>query len=151
MLFHTYLIKNASGERLIQANPEKGLKYIVVIPAYIETRAKCSLVSLFNATHPPNSPVEIIVLINWPDDESLENIKLSKEILNSTEKFATVHSSQTFSIHIKEVTASQKKPELDMLEKPEWMRQSEGLKEWNRKRNYYFIWCRYPMWGQLFF
>lgn len=107
-LFQTYLIKNASGEALIQANPEKGLKYIVVIPAYIETRLNDSLVSLFNAS-PPGSPVEIIVLINWPEDESQENIALSKEIFRSAEKFAQSHSTPKFFVHVIQAAAIPRK------------------------------------------
>ena len=107
-LFQTYLNKNASGDSLIQTEPENGLKYIVVIPAYIETRLNDSLVSIFNAT-PPDSPVEVIVLINWPEDESQENIKLSKEISESAKNFAASHSSPKFKIHVIEAASIPRK------------------------------------------
>jgi len=91
-LARTYLSKHSAGDSLVQEVPEKGLKYIVVIPAYLETGLEESLVSLFNAD-PPSFPVEIIVLINWPDDESTDNINISRNVTASATSWAHHHSS----------------------------------------------------------
>jgi len=107
-LFQTYLKKHAAGDSLIQSAPEKGLKYIIVIPAYLETSLNESLVSLFNAT-PPSAPVEIIVLVNWPDDESSENITLSKDIIAFAWDLAKKRSSDKFKLHVVEASGIPRK------------------------------------------
>ena len=94
-----YLEKNTSGEYLITHSPEKSLKFIVVIPSYIETRLEDSLVSLFNAD-PPSCSSEILVVINWPEDDSPENINLSREQFSKLEKWAAQHSSDRKRFHI---------------------------------------------------
>jgi hypothetical protein len=96
-----YLKKHSAGDSLIQSAPEKGLKYIVVIPAYIETRLEESLVSLFNAVAPEN-PIEVLVIVNWPDTETPENIKLSHEIFLSAKNWSEQHSSENKRFHIAE-------------------------------------------------
>ncbi len=95
----TYLTKHAPGDSLIVSEPEKELKYIVVIPSYLETRLEESLVSLFDASL-PTMPVEIIVVINWPEDESGENIRLSRETLISAREWARQHSSEKKQFHV---------------------------------------------------
>ena len=72
----SYLKKHTKGLPYIQEPPSKGLKYIVTIPAYIETRLIESLVSLFSCV-PPSFHVEVIVAINWPENDSPENRDLS--------------------------------------------------------------------------
>jgi len=95
----TYLNKHAPGDSLIVSDPEIGLKYIVVIPSYLETRLEESLVSLFDASH-PSLPVEVIVVINWPEDESQENIRLSRETVLTTKVWARQHSSEKKQFHV---------------------------------------------------
>ena len=80
----TYLEKHNKGFALISKTPAPGLKYIITIPAYLETRLRESLVSLLSCT-PPSSDVEVIIVINWPRNESPENIALSKNIIVQVE------------------------------------------------------------------
>ncbi|MCB8999290.1 MAG: glycosyltransferase family 2 protein [Bacteroidales bacterium] len=93
-----YLEKHAAGDPLIKASPEKGLKYIVVIPSYLETRLTESLVSLFEADLPPH-PVEVIIIINWPENENPENIRLSREAFISASKWAKAKSTNKLRFH----------------------------------------------------
>jgi hypothetical protein len=96
--FRTYLKKHAAGDSLIQAEPEKGLKYIIVIPSYLETSLEESLVSLFNAT-PTVSPFEIIIVVNWPEDESQENILFSREKMALNKKWVENNSKEKIKVH----------------------------------------------------
>jgi len=100
-LARTYLKKHTAGDSLIKAEPEKDLKYIVVLPAYLETRLEEGLVSLFEAIS-PSQVVEIIIIINWPDDESPENIELSHTIFSSVKEWAKQHSSKGKQFHVAE-------------------------------------------------
>jgi hypothetical protein len=97
----TYLKKHAAGDSLIQSPPEKGLKYIVVIPAYLETRLEDSLVSLFNAAAPANQ-VEVIIVVNWPEDASREDIRISHNSRKSAVEWADTHSSEKIRFHVVE-------------------------------------------------
>jgi hypothetical protein len=101
-LLQTYLKKHSSGDSLVHSKPVKGLKYIVVIPAYLETRLEESLVSLFNVSR-PSEPVEVLVVINWPEDESQENIQSSHQNYISAKNWSEVHSSDQFRFHVVEV------------------------------------------------
>ncbi len=94
-----YQKKHAAGDELINTTPEKEVKFIVVVPAYIETRLEESLVSLFNATA-PSLPVEIIIVINWPEDASQENIHISREVSSSANSWAEKHSSGKKRFHV---------------------------------------------------
>ena len=77
-----YLKRHAPGNRLIDARPAEHLRYIVVIPAYNESGLHHSLDSLFK-TLTVEEAVEILVVINWPEDAPEEvrefNIHLYRE------------------------------------------------------------------------
>jgi len=83
---------------MITKNPLNGLKFIVTIPAYLETSLTESLVSLFSCT-PPSAAVEVIIVINWPENESPENIKTSYEIINIVEDWINKHNADWISFH----------------------------------------------------
>jgi hypothetical protein len=97
-LLRTYLKKHAAGDSLVQAEPEKGLKYIVVIPSYLETSLNESLVSLFNATS-PLLPFEIIIVVNWPEDESQENMRISLEEMTRNQTWTENNSKGKNRVH----------------------------------------------------
>ena len=98
----TYLKKHATGDPLVAQEAVKGLKYIVILPAYLETRLEESLVSLYN-TISPKFPVEILVVINWPEDEIAENVALSHQIFKSASLWANGHSTDNKHFHVAEV------------------------------------------------
>jgi hypothetical protein len=95
----SYLAKHSGREDLIPEEPEKELKYIVVIPAYLETRLEDSLVSLFEADA-PSSPVEILIIINWPENESPENLELNSRVIDSVSTWISEHSSPLMRFHL---------------------------------------------------
>ena len=94
----SYLEKHTKGNSYIKAKPVAGLKYIVTIPAYLETSLIESLVSLFSCT-PPASPVETIIVFNWPENETSENISLSKRIIANTISWIDNHIADWISFH----------------------------------------------------
>ncbi len=94
----TYLEKHARGNPFINNKPSKGLKYIVTIPAYLETSLIESLDSLSICT-PPKAAVEVIIAINWPENESTVNIDLCKEILSRVENWIHSNSSPWISFY----------------------------------------------------
>jgi hypothetical protein len=94
----SYLKKNISGDSLIQAAPKEGLKFIIVLPAYLETRLEESLVSLLN-TDPPGSPVEVLIVINWPEDSSPDIIQKSYDILHSAKEWINQNYSEHITFH----------------------------------------------------
>ena len=97
-LLESYLNKHTTGNPLIKEEPAKRLKYIVVIPAYNETRLEESLVSLLNAVT-PIEPVEVIVVINWPEDASEEVISLSHELSRTAHSWGKLNSSEKIQFH----------------------------------------------------
>jgi hypothetical protein len=97
-LIRSYLKKYAAGDSIIRAETEKGLKYIIVIPSYLETSLEESLVSLFNTT-PPQLPFEIIIVVNWPEDESQENILISREKMAMNQTWVENNSKGKIRIH----------------------------------------------------
>jgi len=93
-----YLEKHVPGYPLISRNPAPGLKYIVTIPAYLETSLTESLISLYSSI-PPAAAVEVIIAVNWPENELPENIRLSKDVLNLTKTWINKHISDWISFH----------------------------------------------------
>lgn len=79
----SYLLRHAWKERLIETDPSPDLKYILVIPAYKETGLIRSLESFVNAHPPSDGVVEIIVVLNHPEDASTEITELHKKLYNN--------------------------------------------------------------------
>jgi hypothetical protein len=98
-LVRSYLEKHTTGDSLIKPAPAKGLKFVVVIPAYLETRLEESLVSLFNARDPLD-PVEVIIILNWPEGENNENIRISQNSFITSKAWAEQHSSEKKGFHV---------------------------------------------------
>ena len=65
-------------EALIREQPADDLRFVVVIPSFNESGLHHSLDSLFHA-HPVDHSVEIVVVINWPEDagEEIREINLA--------------------------------------------------------------------------
>lgn len=97
-----YLNKHAAGNPLVPQAPADELKYVVIIPSYIETGLEHSLVSLFNA-RPPSEPVEVITIFNWPEDCSPENISLTRNALSSARAWAQENNSEKIRFYMAEV------------------------------------------------
>ncbi len=96
-----YLDKHSGRQDLIAGEPEKGLKYIAVIPAYLETRLTDSLVSLLEAER-PGSPAEVITVVNWPEGESPDNLQLNALILEQAKDWCRANSQDGMKFHIVE-------------------------------------------------
>ncbi len=72
-----YLKRHAEGKPLIHVAPPANLKYIVVIPSYNESGLHRGLDSLLHAA-PVDAGIEIITVINWPENASPETIAFSR-------------------------------------------------------------------------
>jgi hypothetical protein len=97
-----YLEKHAAGNPLITAPPAPGLKYIVTIPAYLETDLIKTLLSLYTCI-PPEQVIEVIIVINWPEDESLENIRLSRGTTRNVNEWINNHHAEWITFHVVEL------------------------------------------------
>ena len=69
-----YLSRYAYPKTLIKAPPPKGLNAIIVIPCHNEPELFKTLDSLY-ACKKPSKPVEVIIVINQPENASSEIIK----------------------------------------------------------------------------
>jgi len=81
-----YLEKHGKVSPHINCPSQKGLKYIVTIPAYLETSLDESLVSLFSCT-PPDLPVEVIIAFNWPENDTPANKQINRDVIDQTDKW----------------------------------------------------------------
>lgn len=88
-----YLEKHSHVNPFLMVAPPDGLKYIVTIPAYLETRLLESLESLYSCI-PPKGIVEVIIAVNWPENELQENIEISQRILKQLEGWIKDHASE---------------------------------------------------------
>ncbi len=66
-----YLQRFSTPGKKIDSPPPPDLQYIVVIPAYNEPGILHSIESLFRC-HPISSPIEVILVINWPENQARE-------------------------------------------------------------------------------
>ncbi len=94
-----YLEKQNDFKSYINTRPHKDLNYIVVIPCYNEDKLIRSLESLYNCSR-PESPVEIIIVINSSVNADRKVKEQNLKTCNETEEWISTHSSGEFSYHI---------------------------------------------------
>jgi hypothetical protein len=87
----TYLSKQINPIPFIQAPPSGLLRSVVVVPAYMENSILRTLFSLKNCTL-PNGVVEVLILINFPENEPTENKEQSRELHKDLERWAKENS-----------------------------------------------------------
>lgn len=103
-----YLSKSALFHNQIKQNPDKDLKIIVVIPCYNEDNLIESLNSLKNCSQPDCS-IEIIVVINSSEADSVEIIEKNLNTFNLALKWVELNSDQNKKFFILNYTNLRKK------------------------------------------
>jgi GT2 family glycosyltransferase len=89
-LKNTYLERYAWPGPILQEEPHKNTKIIVVIPCFNEPDLLESLTSLFNCT-PTECHVEVIVVVNHGEDETEDIKEINISTLESIEKWVERH------------------------------------------------------------
>ncbi|MDP4186579.1 MAG: glycosyltransferase family 2 protein [Bacteroidota bacterium] len=94
-----YLNRQEYFKSDITGNPQEDLNLIVVIPCFYEPRLIRTLESLWNATRPACT-LEVIVVVNSPQNASLEIISQNETTLREAAIFIQQHNSPSFLFHI---------------------------------------------------
>ena len=98
----TYLKERALFPQKINEAPDLTTGIIVVVPAYNEPGITKLLDSLANCTE-PECKVEVIIVINAPDDATGENIENNKKSIINTESWKKINSNIFFRLFVFEV------------------------------------------------
>lgn len=93
-----YLRRSASNEEYIEDPPDKNLKYIVVIPAFIESGLIESLDSLFKCDDIEEG-IEILTVINSPWRTDAASLRLNHEIKEKAKAWAKDHNKSEKKFH----------------------------------------------------
>ena len=95
----TYLEERALFPQKIKEAPDRETGIIVVVPAYNEPEITKLLDSLANCTE-PECKVEVIIVINAPDDATGENIENNKKSIINTENWKKINSNIFFRLFV---------------------------------------------------
>jgi len=95
----TYLKERALFPQKINEAPDRTTGIIVVVPAYNEPGITKLLDSLANCTE-PECKVEVIIVINAPDDATGENIENNKKSIINTENWKKINSNIFFRLFV---------------------------------------------------
>ncbi len=93
----SYIRKN--GGALLTTPPAPGLGLVVAIPAYAEPNLLLSLESLRQCALPA-SPVEVLVLINHPENADEEEQAFNQNTYEKSLQWAAAHSTSQMAFHI---------------------------------------------------
>ena len=89
----SYLSGNIPVIPYIKEPPSGLLHFVVVIPAYLEDKTVRTLISLKN-TKQPQGNVEVIILVNFRENDSIENKQKSRDFHNELEHWCDVNSAE---------------------------------------------------------
>ena len=95
----TYLKERALFPQKINEAPDRTTGIIVVVPAYNEPELTKLLDSLANCTE-PECKVEVIIVINAPDDATGENLENNKKSIIDTENWKKINSNIFFRLFV---------------------------------------------------
>ena len=95
----TYLKERALFPQKINEEPDLATGIIVVVPAYNEPGITKLLDSLANCTE-PECKVEVIIVINAPDDATGDNIENNKKSIINTESWKKINSNIFFRLFV---------------------------------------------------
>lgn len=98
LLFQSYLQKQAIYSRLIASEPAKGLKTIVIIPAFNESEIIAPLESLKQA-NVTRFPAEVIVLINNGEDTNSAICAQNRKSFSEVSRWIETHSTDQLTFH----------------------------------------------------
>ena len=99
---NAYLRKHANPDKLISKEPSENLRYVVIIPAYKESGLIQSLDS-FLLCELPEYDIEIISLINWPENASTIIKEENHSIFSESVKWAEQNSRKGMRFHCLEL------------------------------------------------
>ena len=94
-----YLERYAHPEKLINEKPDPELSVVVTIPAFDEQATERALQSLASCTR-PGGAVEVLVLINHPENAGEAVIKRCKDSFHHLKQQGIALSTEKFKIHI---------------------------------------------------
>jgi hypothetical protein len=93
-----YLQRFSTPDPKIIYQPPSGLKFIVVIPAYNEPDLIDCLDGLFGC-NTIQSPIEVIIVINWPESSTPEIEALNRKIYSDCISWGNKYNSTRFTVH----------------------------------------------------
>jgi hypothetical protein len=88
-----YLSKQTDRFTFIQAPPSGLLRFVVVVPAYMEISIAGTLNSLKNCTL-PHGDIEVLIVINFAENEPVENKEISGELHKELELWSKANSAE---------------------------------------------------------
>jgi len=97
--FDRYIRNNIIRPPLISVRPEKSMKICVVIPCYAEPGLFCTLNSLAACT-PAKSSTEVIVVLNSPENSSVEALATNRKTLSEFLTWRNQNSINGIKFHI---------------------------------------------------
>lgn len=87
-----YFSKNQNFIQHIEEPPKGLLRFVTVIPAYLEDGIFSTLQSIENAVL-PEGYFEIIIVVNFSESDSVENKRINNEIFSKLVEWSGIHSS----------------------------------------------------------
>jgi hypothetical protein len=97
--FDKYLQKYPKFDRFIQTPPSKELLNVIVIPAYAEPDILKTLNSLLDCKY-PKKPVEIIVVLNSPENAESDSLNLNKLNEDRLKIWANQNNTHQLKLHV---------------------------------------------------
>ncbi len=95
----SYLNKHSLFKPFILSEPEPGTGIIVVIPSFSEPDVLNSLESLYDSDR-PSFPVEVIVVVNAPDDAGLNILDQNRKTVRQVEQWIRKKCSPFFRVYL---------------------------------------------------
>ncbi len=94
----SYLRKHAYFDPFVPGVPVDGTGIIVVIPCYNEPDAISAVNSLAGAFH-PSFPVEVIMVVNAPENAPVEGLEQNKRTIAQLREWGRSNNHERFSLH----------------------------------------------------
>ena len=94
-----YFYKFQAGKKLISIQPSPNLGLVIAIPAFREENSIQALESI-HACFPSKRAVEVIVLLNYPENFREQYEKLHQQLFQSLQKWAENHFTKKLSFFI---------------------------------------------------
>lgn len=95
-----YLERYAYPEKLIAEEPDGRLSVIVTIPAYDEPETEQAIVSLASCSLPKEGAVEVLILINYSQNDNDEIRNRSERSFQQLRKIAEHYRKDNFQVHV---------------------------------------------------
>lgn len=97
--FEKYLQKYPKFDRFIQTPPSEELLNVIVIPAYAEPDILKTLTSILDCKY-PKKPVEIIVVLNSPENAGSDSLNLNKLNEDRLKNWSNQYNTSHLKLHV---------------------------------------------------